>query len=135
MGEITEVIIKTEHQLRVGNDLLIDEKELTTRTYPNGQEVAVLIHTRKINDNEYVMKNSMKDKDNVTSESVQLTKLSDAQAKKFLDEWNKKWETRSITDSEVKAATDEAVKQAKKAKAQNKLLEKAEAEDAGKPNL
>merc|ERR1712110_310808 len=124
--EVTEAIVKTEHQLRAGNDLLVDEKELTTRMSPNGEEITILVHSRKINDNKYVVKTTMRNKDGNTIESVKMTKLSDAQATKFLDEWNRKWANRTITDSEVKTATDEAVKQAKKAKVQNKQLETEE---------
>merc|ERR1712080_516404 len=93
---------------------------------PNGQEISILHHCRKINKKEYIVQTVMKNKDGSTLESTKLTKMSDAQAKKFLVEWDMKWANRTITDSEVKTATDEAVKQAKKAQVQANELEKQE---------
>ena len=54
MAEINEIIVKTEHQLRLENDILVDKKELTTITDQNGQETSILWHSRKINDTEYI---------------------------------------------------------------------------------
>jgi len=126
MAEINEIIVKTEHQLRFENDILVDKKELTTITDQNGQETSILWHSRKINDTEYIVKSIIRNKDSESAETIQLTKFSESQTKAFLQEWERKWSTRTITDSEVKIATEEAVKQAHEAKRQANVLEKDE---------
>jgi len=126
MAEINEIIVKTEHQLRFENDILVDKKELTTITDQNGQETSILWHSRKINDTEYIVKSIIKNKDSESAETTQLTKFSESQTEAFLLEWERKWSTRTITDSEVKIATEEAVKQAQEAKSQANVLEKDE---------
>merc|ERR550539_1250450 len=126
--EITEVTVKTEHRLKVGNDIMVDVKDLTTTTSPDGQEITILNHSRNINEREYIVRNTMKKKDGKTleSESTRISQMSDQDAKEFLEEWNRKWKKRVITEPEVKTATDEAVKQAKRAKLQNNTLQKKE---------
>ena len=127
MTDVNTVIVQTEHghvfnrtsQMRFENDTLIDKKESTTKTYPDGKETSVHYHYRKINETEYAIKTVMMNNETSSSETIQLTKLSDAGIKDFLDEWDRKWSTRTITDSEVeglenlKIALEEAGKQAR----------------------
>ena len=123
MAEINEIIVKTEHQLRLENDILVDKKELTTITDQNGQETSILWHSRKINDTEYIVTSMMRNRDSESAETTQLTKFSESETEAFLHEWERKWSTRTITDSEVKIATEEAVQQAQEAKRQANVLE------------
>merc|ERR1712018_482617 len=114
--------------LNIGNDVLVDFKDLTTSTAPDGEEISTLNHYRKINKREYIVRTTMRKKDGKTLESgsARVSQISDAEARKFLEEWNSKWKKRVITESEVETATEEAIKQAKKAKLEDSVLNKEE---------
>ena len=117
LTEISEVTILTEHNAKVGDDNLVDIKELTISTAnDHSKEKSILIHTRRINEKEYIVKSIMRNQDKDTLEYNSMSDLSDVQIHEFLEEWKDKLRKRKIKDSEVKAATERVKKEAKKAK-------------------
>ena len=117
LTEISEVTILTEHNAKVGDENLVDIKELAISTAnDHSKERSILIHTRRINEKEYIVKSIMRNQDKDTLEYNSMSDLSDVQIHEFLEEWKDKWRKRKIKDSEVKTATERVKKEAKKAK-------------------
>ena len=111
LTEISEVTILTEHNAKVRDDNLVDIKELTISiANDRSKERSILIHTRRINEKEYIVKSIMRNQDEATLEYNSMSDLTDVQIHGFLEEWKDKWRKRKVKDSEVKAATERVKK-------------------------
>ena len=95
LTEISEVTILTEHNAKVGDENLVDIMELTISTAnDHSKERSILIHTRRINEKEYIVKSIMRNKDKDTLENNSMSDLSDVQIHEFFEEWKDKWRNR-----------------------------------------
>ena len=86
LTEISEVTILTEHNAKVEDDNSVDIKELTISIdNDHSKERSILIHTRRINEKEYIVKSIMRNQDKDTLEYNSMSDLSYVQIHEFLE--------------------------------------------------